>query len=111
MLEADVVPIAEVQLAPARQLTGEDVTIVQAPKPAPPRRLRRVLSAVLVAAILVPVLALLPRVAAAPELAPARAWSESALRSTELAWNQALGRARELWMKEPGRDTAPPAQH
>jgi serine/threonine-protein kinase len=111
MLEADVVPAAEVQLAPARQLSTSDVTIVQAPKPAPRRRLRRVLSAVLVAAILIPVVSLLPRVAAAPELAPARAWSENALRSTELAWNHAVGRARELWMKEPGRDPAPSERH
>jgi eukaryotic-like serine/threonine-protein kinase len=112
MLEADVVHAAEFQLAPARQLSSRqlsssDVIVVQAP----PRRRRRVLSAVAVALTLVPVVALLPRVAAAPELAPARAWSESALRSTELAWNQAVGRARELWMKEPGRDPAPSEQH
>lgn len=60
---------------------------------------------------LVPLVALLPRVAEAPELAPARAWSESALRSTQLAWNQAVHRARELWMKEPGTDPAPVERH
>jgi serine/threonine-protein kinase len=107
MLEADVVPAAEVKLAPARLLSSSDVVVVEPP---PPRRRRRVLSAVAVAVTLVPVIALLPRVAAAPELAPARAWSESALRSTELAWHQAIDRARELWMKEPGRDPAPSEQ-
>jgi serine/threonine protein kinase len=117
MLEADVVHAPELQLAPvrqlsSRQLSSSDDVVVQAPTHSPPRRRRRrVLSAVAVALTLVPVVALLPRVAAAPELAPARAWSESALRSTTLAWNQAVGRARELWMKEPGRDPAPSEQH
>lgn len=116
MLEADLVPVlgaeveVEVELAPARHLSSSDIVVVQRPRAPRPARRRRMLSAAAAALILVPVVALLPRVAAAPELAPARAWSVNALRSTELAWNQAVGRARELWMKEPGRDPAPSEQ-
>jgi hypothetical protein len=32
------------------------------------------------------------------------------LRSTQLAWHQAVDRARELWMKEPGVDPAPTSE-
>jgi serine/threonine-protein kinase len=111
MLEADLVPAAEIELAPVRHLSSSDVVVVPGlSSTQKPRRRRRIVSAAAAALILVPVVALLPRVASAPELAPARAWSVGALRSTELAWNQAVHRARELWMKEPGRDPAPSQQ-
>ena len=110
MLEAELVPAAELQLAPARHLSSSDIIVVEPSRATRPQRRRRVLSAAMAAFVLVPVIALLPRVAGAPELAPARAWSVNALRSTELAWNQAVDRARELWMKEPGGAPAPSEQ-
>jgi eukaryotic-like serine/threonine-protein kinase len=67
-----------------------------------PRKARRLVSAVLFSLILGPALLLLPRVARAPELAPARAWSERTLQSADNAWQKARARAHELWMKEPG---------
>jgi eukaryotic-like serine/threonine-protein kinase len=111
VLEAEAVPGDQIRLTPARRLSSSEVIVVEAPRRRrEPGRMRRVVSATIVALILLPLVALLPRVAQAPELAPARAWSEHALRSTQLAWNQAVHRARELWMKEPGSDPAPVEQ-
>jgi serine/threonine-protein kinase len=112
VLEAETVPERQPQLAAARRLSSSEIIVVEAPRSGTRRRSkRRVFSAVFVTMALLPLVALLPRVAEAPELAPARAWSEGALRSTQLAWNQALHRARELWMKEPGGDPAPIERH
>jgi len=104
--DAAIVPAAELAPVPALRLTpvqhsvsSVDVEIVPA---RPPRRPRRMLAALLFVLILGPILTLLPRVAQAPELAPARAWSERALKSTGIAWERARARAHELWMKEPG---------
>lgn len=109
LLESETVPpapVSERRLKASRQLSSSDIIEVTAP-PARPRR-RRLLGAVAVVLTLAPLVALLPRVANAPELAPARDWSQSALRSTQLAWTQAVERARELWAKEPGANPAPP---
>jgi serine/threonine-protein kinase len=122
-LEADVVPAAPAGVQPAaphgvqpaaprRRSSSSGRVIVEAhEKSRVRRRRRRVISAAAVALTLAPLVALLPSVARAPELAPARAWSAHAVRSTELAWNQAVDRARELWMKEPGHDPAPSERH
>jgi serine/threonine-protein kinase len=112
VLEAEAVLDERLELAPARRLSSSDIIVVAAPRQRAPRRnWRRVFSTAFVVLTLAPLVALLPRVAQAPELAPARAWSESALRSTQLAWHQAVHRARELWMKEPGTDPAPVERH
>ena len=73
----------------------------------PPRRARRALSWLLAAAILVPSIALLPRVAQAPELAPARAWSARVAERAHDTWQSARARAHELWMKEPAGAQTP----
>lgn len=86
------------------RLTSSD--LVDLPSPPRPRRARRVISAIVVALVLIPLVALLPRVAKAPELAPARAWTAQTLASTQATWNKARDRARELWMKEPAGEPA-----
>ncbi len=86
------------------------VVSIEEPKPArAPGRGRRIASLALAAAVMVPVVALLPRVAQAPELAPARAWSMQAVEQSQAAYFKLRDRAKELWMKEPG-GTAPPGQ-
>jgi eukaryotic-like serine/threonine-protein kinase len=108
VLEAEALPPAKVPSAPAREVLSSDVISISLPgRPRSPQRRRRAVSVAAVTLLFIPLLALLPRVAQAPELAPARVWSESALKSTQLAFNQAVSRARELWMKEPGQDPAP----
>jgi eukaryotic-like serine/threonine-protein kinase len=72
-----------------------------------PRYARRAMSWLLAAAILVPSIALLPRVAQAPELAPARAWSARVVDRAQHTWQSARARAHELWMKEPAGHRAP----
>jgi serine/threonine-protein kinase len=72
-----------------------------------PRRGRRAISWLLAAAILTPVVLLLPNVAQAPELAPARAWVSQRVSQAQGAWHAARQRAHELWMKEPGKGAAP----
>lgn len=72
-----------------------------------PRRGRRAMSWLLAAAILTPVVVLLPHVAQAPELAPARAWVARGVSRAQHAWQSARQRARELWMKEPGKVATP----
>ncbi|HVY25973.1 MAG TPA: serine/threonine-protein kinase [Polyangiaceae bacterium] len=72
----------------------------------PPRRwARRVGAWLLAAALFAPAVLLLPKVAHAPELAPARAWSAQALETARSAWQGARRWARE--MRAPA-DTAPP---
>lgn len=66
-----------------------------------PRRGRRAISWLLAGAILAPVVLLLPKVAQAPELAPARAWASKSVARAQIAWKDARQRAHELWMKEP----------
>ncbi|HEX2869986.1 MAG TPA: serine/threonine-protein kinase [Polyangiaceae bacterium] len=73
----------------------------------PPRRGRRAISWLLAGAILIPVVLLLPNVAQAPELAPARAWVAKSVSRAQNAWQAARQRTRELWMKEPGKGAAP----
>ncbi len=94
----ETVPSSGTRMLASPQLTSSDIVDVPSRKP---RRLRRIVSAVVVVLLLAPLVALLPRVAQAPELAPARAWSAEALASTQAAWVKVRDRARELWMKEP----------
>jgi hypothetical protein len=61
------------------------------------------------AALFLPALALLPRVAQAPELAPARAWSLQAMQQAKTTWHAARARAQELWAKTTD-DTRTPGQ-
>lgn len=124
VLEAETIPPAsDIRLIAPRRISTSDVSTreievstreIEIAESKPARssswRRRRVLSTAAVVITLVPVVWLLPRVAEAPELAPARMWSQNALRSTQLAWHQAVDRARELWMKEPGVDPAPASE-
>lgn len=104
---AEDVPVSETRPQLSRRLPSTDVVITE---PVPPRRSRRrVASLLLATAVMVPVVALLPRVAQAPELAPARAWSARALEESQAAYFKVRDRARELWMKEPG-GAPPPGQ-
>ena len=97
---SDLAVVPAARLTPVQHSPSTlDVEIVRARMP---HQHRRLLAALLFVLILAPTLALLPRVARAPELAPARAWSERALKSTGSAWQRARTRAHELWMKEPG---------
>jgi eukaryotic-like serine/threonine-protein kinase len=89
-----------------RQLSSSDI-VVSVAEPQTTGRGRRIASLLLAAAILIPVLALLPRVAQAPELAPARAWSAHALEQTQAVWSKARARAQQLMMKEPGGSPPP----
>ena len=88
--------------SPMREPPPPRAPQVEPPPVVVPRRRRRVLSALLFVMILGPTLALLPRVVRAPELKPARDWSERALQSTSDVWQKTRARAHELWMKEPG---------
>jgi eukaryotic-like serine/threonine-protein kinase len=72
-----------------------------------PRRGRRAISWLLATAILAPVVLLLPNVAQAPQLAPARAWVAEGVSRAQHAWQAARQRTRELWMKEPGKGAPP----
>jgi serine/threonine-protein kinase len=102
-------PVSQTRPQQARQLPSVDVVVTD-PGVVPPRRSRRRLASLLLAAVLlVPVIALLPRVAQAPELAPARAWSMRALQQSQAAYHHVRDRAKELWMKEPG-GSPPPGQ-
>jgi serine/threonine-protein kinase len=113
-LEAEALPLLEEVAPPRRAVLSSEIVTISTPSRRrarrSPQRRRRAISTVAVALLFVPMLALLPRVAQAPELEPARLWSESAIKSTQLAFNQVLTRARELWMKEPGQDPAPSEQ-
>lgn len=71
----------------------------------PSSRRRRTLSFLVAAAVFLPALALLPRVAQAPELASARAWSIEAVQQAKLTWHAARARAQELWAKTDDRGT------
>jgi serine/threonine protein kinase len=103
-------PVSQTRPQQARQLPSVDVVVTDPGVVPPPRRNRRRLASLLLAAVLLaPVIALLPRVAQAPELAPARAWSMRALQQSQAADHHVRDRAKELWMKEPG-GSPPPGQ-
>jgi eukaryotic-like serine/threonine-protein kinase len=104
---ADWAVVPPARLTPVQHLPdAEDRATLVVPKPRK-RSYRRLLSLVLFAVLLVPVLALLPRVAQAPELAPARAWSGQALQSTQATWQRVETRARELWAKDSNEKPDP----
>ena len=94
---------------PALQLL-EESDIVEL-KPAARRRAagsgRRVAAWLLAGLILTPSILLLPRVARAPELAPARAWSTYAAERVQSTWQRARARAHALWTKEPAGPSPP----
>ena len=75
----------------------------------PPRRsrARRPAAWLLAGLILAPSVALLPRVAHAPELGPARAWSARTVARAQTTWHSARARVHALWMKEPAGPPAP----
>ncbi|RYZ08361.1 MAG: serine/threonine protein kinase [Myxococcales bacterium] len=104
-LDANESPVSETRPQKSRRIPSMDVVVT--PVPAPRRNRRRIASFVLAGAVLLPVIALLPRVAQAPELAPARAWSARALEESQAAYFKVRDRARELWMKEPGGEPPP----
>jgi serine/threonine protein kinase len=104
---ADTAPL---QLVPVQYPASPPASEPDRPRPAQ-RAARRLVSAVLFGLILGPALMLLPRVAQAPELGPARAWTERTLKSAENAWQRARSRAHELWMKEPGNEPGSEPQH
>lgn len=104
---AEESPVSETRPQPSRRMASMDIVVT--PEPPPRRNRRRIASLVLAAAVMVPVVALLPTVAEAPELAPARAWSSRAFEQSQAAYFKVRDRARELWMKEPG-GSQPPGQ-
>jgi eukaryotic-like serine/threonine-protein kinase len=103
---AEEPPVSETRRQ-ARELSSGDIDIsVDTTRLRPRRNRRRVASLFLAAALLAPALALLPRVAHAPGLEPARVWSARAIEQSQAAYFKVRDRARELWMKEP--DGSPP---
>jgi eukaryotic-like serine/threonine-protein kinase len=104
---ADDETVTSLQLVPNRSLSSADLNLTPVRAVRPAGRHRRMVSLVAAALVFVPVIALLPRVADAPELAPARAWSAYAVTEAKSAWQAARLRAHQLWMKEPG--ASPPA--
>lgn len=103
---AEEPPVSATRPQAARALPSVDVVITEPLPLRPRRRGRRLASLALAFVILIPVVALLPRVAQAPELAAARAWSGRTVEKSRLAYLHLRARVRELWMKEPGG--APP---
>jgi serine/threonine-protein kinase len=106
---AEESPVSETRPQKARVTSSVDIVVTPVSVPQPRRNRRRIASLVLAGAVMLPVVALLPRVAQAPELAPARAWSARAFEESQAAYFKVRDRARELWMKEPGG--APPPGH
>ena len=102
----DEVPISDVRPLPSR---AEQRVLLSNPTPSAPRHVhrRRRVSLLVVGLTLVPILALLPSVANAPELKPARIWSARAIERTQATYDMVRARARELWMKEPAGKPAP----
>lgn len=108
-LDAGEQPI-DVNLTPVHHVSSNDSAPPSAPPPQPRRaRVRRVISLVAVGAVMVPIAALLPRVAHAPELAPARAWTSQAVASTQAAWFRAQDRARD-WLAPRQQEPVPSEQ-
>jgi eukaryotic-like serine/threonine-protein kinase len=103
----DDVPVVVEELGIPVEVESGDAVERELLEPKRPRGVRRAMSWLLAAAILVPSIALLPRVAQAPELAPARAWSARVADRAQSTWHSARARAHELWMKEPAGDRAP----
>jgi serine/threonine protein kinase len=104
---ADEAPISDVRLLTSspKQVAASDDP--RASSRRIERRRRQRLSLLVVGLTLVPILALLPSVAQAPELAPARAWSVRAIERTQETYDKVRARARALWMKEPAGRPAP----
>jgi serine/threonine-protein kinase len=94
-----------VNLTPVRVPSTDE----PAPRSTPRRRprARRVISVVAVGAAMGPLVALLPRVARAPELEPARVWTAQAVASTQAALYRAQDRARD-WLAQHRQEPAPP---
>lgn len=103
----DQQPISETRPQLSHRHVSSGDIVSELPSSRKPGRRRRLLSLFVAVLIMVPIVALLPRVARAPELAPARAWSAQALQQSQTAWFKVRERARELWMKEPGDSRSP----
>jgi len=104
---ADDEPISDVRPRPMLEHATDTAPVVIAE---PRSRLRRGLSMAAAILVFLPVLALLPRVFEAPELAPARAWSAQMVERTQRAYAELRDRAHELWLEhtgEPRDDRAP----
>jgi serine/threonine-protein kinase len=72
-------------------------------------RRRRIASAVFVVVALIPVVAILPTLLRAPELAPARAWSSQAVGAVQGAMFRARDVASDLWAREADGNAAAPS--
>lgn len=98
-----------VNLTPVHYRASSDSVRPSAPPPSRRPRARRVISLLAVGVVMVPIVALLPRVAQAPELAPARAWTSHAVASTQTAWFRAQDRVRD-WISPQRQEPAPSEQ-
>ena len=99
---ADEAPVSDVRPIERRRSFGNSIGAQVLSRMSPRRR--RMASLIAVGLVLIPVVALLPHVSQAPELAPAREWSARAVERTQSAWAKLRERARELWLQEPGSD-------
>jgi serine/threonine-protein kinase len=100
-------PVSDVRPRPMLEVVTEETEAL----PAPRSRVRRALSFLVAALILVPILALLPRVIDAPELAPARAWSGRVIEQTQHVYAELRERAHELWLEHKGEKPIETAPH
>ena len=98
--------ISELRRVPLHLPSG-DVDISVTIADAGPHRRRRFVSLLLAALVVIPIILLLPAVARAPAMQPARAWSTHALERTQAAWTNIKVRAHQLWMKEADGNPPP----
>jgi eukaryotic-like serine/threonine-protein kinase len=107
-LEASPAAVGPGLRRPALESSSDgDVSGVRRASAVGPGRRRRGLSLLAAALVFLPAVALLPRVAHAPELASARAWTLHAAAQAKAAFDATQTRARELWQQ--ARTEAPPA--
>jgi eukaryotic-like serine/threonine-protein kinase len=106
------VEISELRRVPLRPASSgaTDIDIDITLADAGPSRGRRFASLFVAALVLVPTILLLPAVARAPALEPARAWSAKAVERTQSAWSNLRQRAHQLWMKDPNGNSPPGQQ-
>ncbi|HYQ28229.1 MAG TPA: serine/threonine-protein kinase, partial [Polyangiaceae bacterium] len=88
--------VSELRPLPLRRRASNG-QVQGAPLPGPSRA-RRFATLLVACAVLVPIFLLLPAVARAPAMAPARAFTAQAVERTQTAWQKLRQRAHELWM-------------